>query len=298
MPCPWRVYGAISLLGALCLMGSACGGDSQGPRRPSNGGSGPAVQPEEGGGGEINPDKPRPNTSRTSRHEVEVIPGPADAAPDAPGVIRGVVLFEGEPPARKEIKIAGGGCQHEGPPQLKEDLIVTDGRVALAYVFVSKGLADEERPTPEEPVYLDQVGCMYSPHVVCVQLGQKLLVRNSDQTMHNVHWPDDNKMQPAGSAPVEIVYDRPGVGIFYQCDIHPWMSAYICAAGHPFHQVTGEDGSFSLPEIPPGRYEMVLWTEKFLNDRGLPAFEVPPGGEVVVTFRLSMESARRRRRGR
>ena len=298
MKCSWRVYGAISLLGACCLVGSACGGDPKDVWRPSNGGGGGTVQPEDAGDGDVGSSEPGPNRKPTSRHEVEIIPGPADAAPDAPGVIRGVVLFEGEPPARKVIKIAGGGCQHEGDPQLKEDLIVTDGRVALAYVYVSKGLAEEERPVPEEPVYLDQVGCMYSPHVICVQLGQKLLVRNSDTTLHNVNWPGGNKMQPAGSKPLEVVYDRPGVGVFYRCDIHPWMSAFVCVADHPFQQVTGEDGAFSLPEIPPGPYELVLWTEKFTNDRGLPAFEVPPGGEVVVTFRLSADSGRRRRRGR
>jgi len=242
--------------------------------------------------------KPEVVSRVSSDHEVEIIPGPADAAPDAPGVIRGMVVFQGTPPERREIKMQVYGCQHEGPATLKEDFVVMDGRVQYAYVYVNKGLGDAEYPVPEEPVYLDQVGCMYSPHVICVQVGQKLLVRNSDETLHNVNWPDGNKMQPAGSAALEIPFERDGVGLFYRCDIHPWMSAFVCAAEHPFQQVTGPDGTFSLPGVLPGKYELALWTEKYKKDLGLPAFEVPPGGEVVVTFKLSEQSGRSRRRRR
>lgn len=253
---------------------------------------------DDGGAGGDPTTDPDGGRQKPSRHEIEVIPGPADAAPDAPGVIRGVVVFDGDPPERKEIKKSVAGCEHEGPPQLKEDLVVTEGRVQYAYVYVNKGLGDAEYKAPKEPVYLDQIGCMYSPHVVSLQVGQELVVRNEDATLHNVNWPDGNKMQPAGSAPLKISYERDGVGLLYRCDIHPWMRAFICVAEHPFHQVTGVDGAFSMSGIPPGRYELVLWTEKYNKDRALPAVEVPPGGEVVVTFHVSETSGRRRGRGR
>jgi len=181
---------------------------------------------------------------------------------------------------------------------LKENLVVNDGMVQYAYVYVSGGLKGQEFESPKDPVVLDQVGCMYTPHVVCIQTGQPLHVRNSDDTLHNVNWPDGNKMQPAGSDPLEITYERDSVGIMYRCDIHPWMSAFLCVAEHPFHQVTGFDGNFSLPAIAPGEYQLSLWTEKYKRDPGRLSFEVPPGGEVVVTFFISEESRGRRGRGR
>lgn len=234
-------------------------------------------------------------------HEIVITPGADGVAADAPGVIRGYVVFDGDPPARREIEMKIAGCEHDGPPQLKETLVVSEGKVQYACVYINKGVEEGAYEVPEEPVYLDQVGCMYSPHVICVQVGQTILVRNLDDLLHNVHGPTSNKMQPAGAAPVELVYKRADVGVFHQCDLHPWMSAYVCVADHPFQRITGPDGSFVLPEVPPGKYELVLWTEKYKKDRGLPAFVVPAGGEVVVTFHLSADSGgggRRRRRGR
>jgi len=237
-------------------------------------------------------------SASASKHSVEVTPGAEGVAADTPGVIRGVVIFDGTPPERSEIKISAAGCNHEGPPALKESLVVNNGRVQYAYVYVSKGLSGQEFAAPKTPVSLDQVGCMYSPHVVCIQTGQTLQVRNSDATLHNVNWPEGNKMQPAGANPLEIQYERDGVGIMYRCDIHPWMSAFLCVSEHPFHEVTGADGAFSLPEILPGSYELSLWTEKYKRDRDKASFELPPGGEVVVTFHVSDKARGRRSRGR
>ena len=34
---------------------------------------------------------------------------------------------------------------------------------------------------------LDQKGCLYSPQISAIQTGQKMIVRNSDPCIHNVH---------------------------------------------------------------------------------------------------------------
>ena len=282
------------------LLSASCSEDVT-PRRTSSGTSSgsttatEASEPDSSNSidGAVSADRPT-----AQRHEIEVIPGPEGVSPDTPGVIRGVVRFDGTPPKRQEIKVSAAGCNHETGTVLKENLVVNDGLVQYAYVFVSGGLKDQDFPAPKEPVVLDQVGCMYTPHVVCIQTGQPLHVRNSDDTLHNVNWPDGNKMQPAGAAPLEITYERDSVGIMYRCDIHPWMSAFLCVAEHPYHQVTGFDGSFTLPEIAPGKYQVSLWTEKYKRDADKPTIEVPPGGEVVITFHISDKARGRRGRGR
>ena len=287
---------------ALLLTLAASCGEEPAPRRSSGASSGgqasAGVGSPEPAGEEASAGASAASSTASSNHEVEVIPGPEGVDPGTPGVIRGVVRFDGTPPKRSEIKISAAGCNHETGTVLKENLVVNDGLVQFAYVYVSGGLKDQEFEAPKEPVILDQVGCMYTPHVVCIQTGQPLHVRNSDSTLHNVNWPGGNKMQPAGSEPLEITYERDSVGVMYRCDIHPWMSAFLCVAEHPYHQVTGFDGGFTLPGIAPGEYQLSLWTEKYKRDASRPSFEVPPGGEVVVTFHISDKARGRRGRGR
>jgi hypothetical protein len=38
-----------------------------------------------------------------------------------------------------------------------------------------------------------------------------------------------------------------------------WMRAYLFVADHPYYACTDADGRFTLPAVPPGRYEIVCW---------------------------------------
>lgn len=62
-------------------------------------------------------------------------------------------------------------------------------------VYVSKGLpAGRKYEPPKKPAELKQKGCMYVPHVLVVQVDQKLRFENLDETLHNVHsLPRENK---------------------------------------------------------------------------------------------------------
>lgn len=288
------------------LLGATCGGDS--PRKsPQGSGSqqGDAGGPEEPDSSdpvEVPPDQgdgDNPGAgggSGSSKQTVQYTNGSPDVAPDAPGLIRGNVFYDGEVPTRRNIQISGGGCPNHGETVPSESLIVTDGKVRFAFVYVDRGLGDEDHPVPEDPVTLDQEGCMYSPHVVSVRVGQTLHVRNSDNTTHNVHSDAMNQTQPASSPARVVVYDKENIGHLYKCDIHPWMSGYVCAVEHPFHAVTGEDGSFTLPPLRPGKYRLAVWHERCGKQR--IDVDLPPGGEADVRFNISIDSggARRRRR--
>ena len=46
-----------------------------------------------------------------------------------------------------------------------------------------------------------------------------------------------------------------------RCDVHPWMSAWVGVFDHPWFAVTGDDGSFTIPHVPPGKYTLVAWQE-------------------------------------
>ena len=118
----------------------------------------------------------------------------------------------------------------------------------------------------EGDALLDQRGCTYRPHVQGMRTGQSLTVKTSDPTAHNVHGFGKanrpfNRSQPAGAGDIAIRMrrDEASPPMKVKCDIHPWMNSYVAVVDHPYFAVTGDDGSFELPNLPP----------RNLHDRGL-----------------------------
>jgi plastocyanin len=200
----------------------------------------------------------------------------ASAAPaggGAPGgaSVAGKISFEGTPPAPEKIKTsADPKCQALHPTGLERQTIDTSGGgLKDVFVYVKSGLPGSY-PAPSEPVLLDQHGCMYSPHIVTVQAGQPLKIRNSDDTLHNIHPrpavnQEFNIGQPRQGMESTKTFDKPEVMIPVGCDVHPWMRAYIAVLNHPFFAVTKEDGTYEIKGLPPGEYEIEAWHEKLKN---------------------------------
>ncbi len=40
----------------------------------------------------------------------------------------------------------------------------------------------------------------------------------------------------------------------YQCDVHPWMFAWVSIFDHPYFSVSDADGKFTIKNVPPGKY--------------------------------------------
>ena len=119
----------------------------------------------------------------------------------------------------------------------------------------------------ENPVVLDQKGCLYQPRVVALMTNQPLEIRNSDPTIHNVHampksnaeW---NRAQRAGTPAIDTSFQKPELAIPLMCNVHPWMRAFVFVFDHPYFSVTGGDGKFELKNLPPGTYTIEAWQEK------------------------------------
>ena len=61
----------------------------------------------------------------------------------------------------------------------------------------------------------------------------------------------------------ETKFGNPEVPLPIRCDVHKWMGAFVGVFDHPFHTVSKAGGSFELPKLPPGTYEITAWHEKF-----------------------------------
>jgi hypothetical protein len=113
---------------------------------------------------------------------------------------------------------------------------------------------------------LDQVGCRYSPHVLGVQVGQTVEIRNSDGLLHNVHGlpkvnASFNRAMPPNVTEYRHVFEQPEAPFLVKCDVHPWMGAWIEVLDHPYFAVSGGDGRFEITGLPAGTYEVEAWHE-------------------------------------
>lgn len=196
---------------------------------------------------------------------------PVDAA--TAGSVRGTVTLTGTPP--KPVQIDMGldpacNLQSATNPNLSEQVVASDGKLANVYVYIKTGLAPHSYPAPAEPLTIDQKGCRYIPHVAAARAGQLIRIVNDDMAMHNIHpaptvsgnheW---NLSQLPGGAPIEKSFASPEVMMPVKCNQHPWMKMYLNIADNPYFAVTGKDGSFSLPDLPPGDYVLAAVQEKY-----------------------------------
>ena len=178
--------------------------------------------------------------------------------------ISGKVTLTGTPPPEINIDMSGDarcGRLHKTPVTTRHYLVDKDGGLANVFVYVKTGFNRTWAAPTQEPV-LDQIGCLYEPYVMGLMVNQKLQIRNSDPTLHNVHATPQkgdnhefNFAQRSEGQVNEKSFPSPEIFVRFKCDVHPWMFAYVGVVENPFFAVTGVDGTFRLPpDLPPGTY--------------------------------------------
>lgn len=212
------------------------------------------------------------------------------------GSITGSAKLTGTPPHMKGIDMSKDPyCvkQHEGNPVKMENVVVgSGGGLANVVVYISEGLSGAAASaTPSEQPTFDQKGCMYTPHVMVVDVNQKYKVTTSDQTTHNIHplpapgssnigW---NKSQPPGAPPIENSWKAPEM-ISVKCNIHPWMHGWHAVVKGP-NAVTGEDGNYTIKNVPPGSYTVTAWQEEYGTQTAKVTVAAGQAGKADFTFK-------------
>jgi plastocyanin len=213
--------------------------------------------------------------------------------PATAATITGSVTFTGTRPVRKQIDMsANPACAKAHPlPQLSEDAVINDsGGVKNVFIWLKSGVPSGVWPVPANSATLDQKGCMYEPHVLGVMTYEDVKFTNSDSINHNIHplprtnqeW---NESQPAGSPAIVKRFTRQEVMMPVKCNVHPWMRAFIGVVNHPFFAVTTADGTFKISGIPPGKYTIEAWQERY----GVKDIDVTvsPKAQQAVNFEFT-----------
>jgi plastocyanin len=213
--------------------------------------------------------------------------GPASAA----STVSGTVTYNGKVPNLKPIDMAADpACAAKHSAPVKSEMLVLGPNNTMANVMVRvKSPVAGTFAAPAAPATIDQKGCHYEPHVLGVQVGQTLKLKNSDGILHNVHALPKvntpfNKAMPATVKEAEAKFGKEEGMFLVKCDVHPWMSAYVGVFSNPFFAVSGPDGKFAIPNLPDGTYEVEAWHEKLGTKSGSVTVAGGKPGTVDFAF--------------
>jgi hypothetical protein len=207
--------------------------------------------------------------------------------------ISGKVILKGTPPKPKPVDLSKEPeCVkiHANSPLFPETVVTgRENTLKNVVVYISSG-PPESHPMPLRPAAFDQQDCHYTTHVLAARTGQDIKISNSDPFSHNIHplakinreW---NRIQPPNVPAFSYSYEQEEF-IPVKCNIHPWMQGYFAILKTSHFDVTGEDGSFRLPDLPPGKYTVTAWQEVY----GTQMQEITITGDETQTVNFAFQA--------
>jgi plastocyanin len=216
--------------------------------------------------------------------------------------ITGIVTLKGTPPPEIEITPLEDdptcGALHMEKPMTQFYVVGKNGELADVVVLLKdaggRDITGKATGTSAPPAVLDQKGCLYAPTILAVQTGQKIVVKNSDPCIHNVHCTptvagneEQNDAQMPGGADLTYTFSKPEMFLCFKCDVHPWMFAWVSVIDSPYFSVSGNAGKFVIKNVPPGKYIVVANHRKLGEQK--QAVEVTDK-DVTVNFTFNTKT--------
>jgi len=264
-----RVLIPLSALYALLIAG--CGGSPAPAEEPAPDAVEPSTADE--------PPAPPPRWPRPippERYRVEEV--------ESPAVVRGTVLAATEGRGVHFAVQDSELCTEELLPEVFAPGPLPN--VVLRLEGVAAGV-----PLPVRDVQVEVGGCDLSPRVQLAPLGSDVAFTATDGGEHSPHmilWDGYRDLGAVGAAEGGGLDSRrlriPGL-VHLRCDSHPAARAWIWVQDHPYHALTGADGTYRMTDVPPGRYVLHAWHEGF-EAQSLEV-NVPPSGELLLDLVLT-----------
>ncbi len=128
----------------------------------------------------------------------------------------------------------------------------------VVYVYTGRGGSKLDKVEPAKNTHtLANQNCRFEPHILITQTGDTLKVTNPDPVGHNANMnffenKAQNLMVPA-SGEQQVALEKPEPApIPIDCNIHPWMKAYVLVLDHPFAAASDENGDLTIKGLPAG----------------------------------------------
>jgi hypothetical protein len=164
--------------------------------------------------------------------------------------------------------------------------IVNGGGLEGTLVRIEAGGVPGQWRPPAEHARLSYVDCELEPRIQGAMVNQQLDIVQADVTLHNAHlyrrnetW--SNHPLPKGADPITKELTEVGI-VAVTDDVHPWEHAFVMVTDHPFFAVSDASGSFAIPRVPPGQYQIDAWHPRYGLKRA--RIEITPGHGVELGF--------------
>jgi hypothetical protein len=176
------------------------------------------------------------------------------------GSIKGKTIFLGKYDQLKPHKT--GSYKKACGTDIQNESILINNKGVMNVVISLNGKKLKKRSSDHK---LNQKKCKYEPHVIAMPVDSELKIHTSDPINHNIHtfsFENDpiNIMFLPGQDAYSQEMEEPEL-IKVECDLHDWMRAWIVVTPNGYSAVSGSDGSFEIPDVPAGDYELTAWHE-------------------------------------
>lgn len=146
-----------------------------------------------------------------------------------------------------------------------------DNSNAVVWLAPLPGSAKVEWSPPPSPhrFRLVQKDKRFTPHILVVPAGSVVEFPNLDPFFHNVFSLFEGKRFDLGlyeaGATRTVNFNAPGICYVF-CNIHAEMSAVVLVVKTHYYGASNRSGELTIPNVPPGRYELHVWHERCLPE--------------------------------
>ncbi len=225
---------------------------------------------------------------------------PVDPSPIAPGRrpyelasattygrLAGAVTFSGPTPADTVTHVVTD-VDVCGATLVDVSVRARGPRLAGAVVWISGVPAGKHLPFTKRFDVMTQ-GCRLNPRVQAAVIGGTVNVRSADATTHRTTFARNgdtvatvSETEDGQIVPNEAILAKAGL-VEIRCALHPWTHGWIAVFDHPYFAMSNDDGAFTIDSVPPGRYRVTVWHERF----GTVDDSVTIGADVTTTLNLA-----------
>lgn len=246
------------------------------------------------------------------------------------GTLTGIVKLDGQVPKPKGYNLTtlpdtfycGRISDGEGWRILQPFNVGPEGEFRDVVVYledVQAGKRFEDDSAPQ----IEARDCLFVPFITVVRDNQSVTVVNMDPVMHDIQAYETSHMGPRvlfnvplpmNAAHPRNLKDRSDAGMYHkhmagapmkqfvnlskgrrvfvmQCGFHAYMESWGVAVTNPYFAKTDEQGRFTLTDVPPGTYKLVVW-HPYVRSTTEKTVTIGPNGTVDTQLVVSAPTGR------